>query len=258
MNPAAPSKPAHLKALTAIVLLAVLGAVCIAAGLWQLDRAHQREALRLAIDAGRKAPATRLDARHRDAPDWHPALAQGQWAHEWTVLLDNRNDKGRPGFWVATPLLLDDTPETAVLILRGWMPRPEQGDARAPIPAKSGSHTVRGTVLHHVPRLFDLGTMTGQDHSTLPADFGRSDDPPRLQNLSIKDLAAATGLDFLPVVIEQEAHPDSALEQDWPGPSLDYHQNYNYAMQWFSFAAIALIAALLTAWRHWRRCRRAD
>ncbi len=242
------------KAVLALVLLVLLGAACIGAGQWQLRRAHEREALLAAIDAGRRAPAQALDAQHRDGPDWHPASARGHWLNPFTVLLDNRNLKGRPGLWVATPLELQDSPGTAVLVLRGWVARPLPPAALPDLGAAAGPVLVRDTLLHQVPRLFDLGSLTGRPGTALPEPFPAADGrPPRMQNLPLDALAAATGLDLLPVVLQQAPAQDAGLIQDWPGPSTNAGQNYNYALQWFSFAAIALIAAGITAWRTLRR-----
>ncbi|HET8702452.1 SURF1 family protein [Castellaniella sp.] len=251
-----PQQPAtRTKAVLAMVLLVLLGAVCIGAGQWQLRRAHEREALLAAIEAGRRAPAQTLDAQHRDGPDWHPASARGHWLNPFTVLLDNRNLKGLPGLWVATPLELQDSPGTAVLVLRGWVARPLPPAALPDLSAAPGTVLVRGTLLHRVPRLFDLGSLTGRaGGEVLPRPFPAADGvPPRVQNLPLDALAAATGLDLLPVVLQQAPTQDANLIQDWPGPSTNAGQNYNYALQWFSFAAIALIAAGFTAWRTLRR-----
>ncbi len=62
-----------------------------------------------------------------------------------------------------------------------------------------------------------------------------------------------SGLRLLPVVLEQAPTQDVGLIQEWPGPSDNASQNYNYAGQWFSFAAIALIAAAAILWRSWRK-----
>ncbi|NLC35774.1 MAG: hypothetical protein GX772_04920, partial [Alcaligenaceae bacterium] len=45
------------------------------------------------------------------------------------------------------------------------------------------------------------------------------------------------------------------LRREWPGPSLDSDQNRGYALQWFSFSAIALIAILFVARNMLRRAR---
>jgi cytochrome oxidase assembly protein ShyY1 len=242
------------KALAAVVLLILLAGVCIAAGQWQLRRAHEREALRAARLAGQQAPAMTLTAATPDGPDWHRATAQGRWLNPFTVLLDNRNLKGQPGFWVATPLALQDAPDTAVLVLRGWVARPLPPASLPDLSAADGPVQVQGTLLHRVPRLFDLGSLTGSPDNVLPRPFPAPDGaPPRVQNLPLDTLAAASGLKLLPVVLEQAPARDAGLVQDWPGPSENASQNYNYAGQWFSFAAIALIAAAVMLWRTWRR-----
>ena len=250
-----PQQPAsRTKAVLALVLLMLLGAICIGAGQWQLRRAHERETLLAAIEAGRQAPAQVLDAPHRSGPEWHPASARGHWLNPFTVLLDNRNLKGQPGLWVATPLELAGSPGTAVLVLRGWVPRPLPPASLPDLSAAEGLATISGTLLHRVPRLFDLGSLTGNTAAELPPDFPSAEAaPPRVQNLPLDTLADATGLDLLPVILQQAPADDAGLIQDWPGPSTNAAQNYNYALQWFSFAAIALIAAAITAWRMLRR-----
>jgi len=252
-----PQQPAsRAKAVLALVLLVLLGAICIGAGQWQLRRAHEREALLAAIEAGRQAPAQTLDAQHRDGPDWHPASARGHWLNPFTVLLDNRNLKGQAGLWVATPLELHDSPGTAVLVLRGWVARPLPPAVLPDLTAAAGPVDIHGTLLHRVPRLFDLGSLTGRT-TALPQPLPAADgQPPHVQNLPLDALADATGLDLLPVVLQQAPAADAGLVQDWPGPSTNAAQNYNYALQWFSFAAIALIAAGITIWRLLRRSSR--
>ncbi len=252
MNPQQHSV-SHTKALAGIVLLVLLGAACLSAGQWQLRRAHAREALLSAMTAGRQATPVQLDATHRDGPDWHPAAVSGRWLNQFTVLLDNRNLKGNPGLWVATPLELQDAAGTAVLVLRGWVARPLPPAQLPDLRAVEGPVTIQGTLLHQVPRLFDLGSLTGHLDQDLPSPFPAADGRlPRLQNLSLDTLEAATGLDLLPVVLEQAPAQDAGLTQSWPGPSVNPDQNYNYALQWFSFATIALGAAALMAWRLWR------
>src|SRR5690606_8058708 len=92
---------------------------------------------------------------------WRPASARGVWQHDLTVLLENRNHQGRPGYWVATPLILADTTDTAVLVLRGWLPRPASVELPLPpIAAPREEQTVTGELLARVPRLFELSGAT--------------------------------------------------------------------------------------------------
>src|SRR5690606_25217478 len=96
------------RTLLALLLLGVVAVVCVLLGNWQLDRAAQRIAIKQAIESGRNSPPLRVaaDTPSHDLTPWRPASAHGDWRHEFTVLLENRNYQGRPGYWVATPLVL--------------------------------------------------------------------------------------------------------------------------------------------------------
>ncbi|CAM5192689.1 hypothetical protein CDEF62S_02896 [Castellaniella defragrans] len=216
------------KALVGIVLLIVLGAICIQAGRWQLRRAGEREALSAAMAAGRVAPRMILGAEHRQGPDRkHPAAASGHSLNQFTVLLDNRNLQGEPGFWVATPLALTALPHTALLVLRGWVARPVRPAHLPDLQGADGTLTVQGTMLAHVPRIFDLGSITGTYDTALPSTWPAPDGRiPRVQNLALPDLQRATGLTLLPVVLEQDptrdrgTHPGMARPLAERGPEL--------------------------------------
>src|SRR5690606_26263760 len=124
-------KPAHtnFRSVLALVLLGAVAACCFSLGMWQLSRAAERDALHNAIERGRlQAPLVlSSDSRPPELTAWRAATARGVWVPEHTVLLENRNLDGRPGYWVATPLMLADANRRtstgmAILVLRGWLP----------------------------------------------------------------------------------------------------------------------------------------
>lgn len=243
----------------ALVLLALVAAVTVGMGRWQLQRADERRAIRAAIEAGRRATPLAL---HPATPagqlrPWRPALAEGTWRNDLTVLIDNRNLDGRPGLWVATPLAFAGQPEHAVLVLRGWLPRRLDGQPLQVPAGGAGMQRVRGELAERVPRLFDLAELTGGEPPGLPAGWphagGTPAVPPRVQNLDLAAYARATGLQLLPAVLQQTDHLDDGLRREWPQPSVDADQNIGYAVQWFGFATIAAIAWLALAVRAWRR-----
>ncbi|OWT74827.1 MULTISPECIES: SURF1 family protein [unclassified Achromobacter] len=251
------------RTLAALLLLALAVAVLASLGRWQLHRADERRAILAAIEGGRaQAPLTLTAATPAgQLQAWRPAQAHGRYRDDLTVVLDNRNRDGRPGYWIATPLLLEGSdPATAILVLRGWMPRaaPGQPGAVAP-PAPADPQLVTGELAERVPRLFELWHFGGTAVDVLPARLPQADGkPPTVQNLDLTAYAAATGLRLLPAVLEQRAaaSPDAdVLKQDWPQPSVDFNQNQGYALQWFGFATIAGIAFLVVAWRALRRRR---
>lgn len=252
-----------LRTLITLTLLGAMAIACAMMGNWQLRRAAERDTIMQAIEAGRRSPPLKLTAStpQSELVQWRTASAQGVWLHDFTVLLDNRNFKGRPGYWVATPLLIEPSTHTALLVLRGWLPRPIlPGETLPSLPRPDGARAIGGQMVSHVPRMFELWSLGGPKASALPAHLPSADkQAPQVQNLSLQDLAASTGLKFLPIVLEQTANENeprteaTAFIQEWPQPSTDSDTNRGYALQWYSFAGIAGIAWLVLGWRALRR-----
>ncbi|MEI6836457.1 MAG: SURF1 family protein [Alcaligenaceae bacterium] len=244
----------------AVTLLAVVGATCIALGIWQLNRATERRAIASSIQQGQAMTALDLNG---SAPDpvniknWTPAKVQGQWRGDLSVLLDNRNLEGRPGLWLATPLVMTDG--RAVLVLRGWFARP-LGDQKAPVVATTPDiQQLSGELAEHVPRMFELWSSSRassnnfgfkpQALASAQIDSIDTAKLQRVQNLSLAELSDQSGLNLLPVVLLQTSASNDGLIRVWPKPSVDADKNTGYAMQWFGFATICLIALLAMAWR---------
>ncbi|MEI2415414.1 SURF1 family protein [Orrella sp. JC864] len=246
--------PGAGRTVAALALLALAVAVFVSLGRWQLGRAHERRAIAQAIEAGRaQAPlALSPEVDAGELRPWRAARASGRWRHELSVLVDNRNLDGRPGLWLATPLEFDGGRGQAVLVLRGWMARPLGGEPLPAVPRPQGRQTVEGELAARVPRMFELPGA----HSELPQGWpgpAAPDGLPRVQNLDLDALARASGLALLPAVLMQTSPAGDGLARQWPQPSVDADQNVGYALQWFSFAAIAAIAWLAVAARAWRR-----
>lgn len=239
--------------IAALILLGVAVVILASLGQWQLRRSDERRAILAAIEAGRKqapvmlTPATPSD----DLTPWRVAQATGAWLPQFSVLLDNRNHEGRPGYWLATPLLLDASSRQAVLVLRGWLPRVMPGQGEPALPATPpGPQTITGEMAERVPRMFELWSLGGQDQSALPATWPIAGGTlPQVQNLPLDAYARATGLHLLPVVLTQTGQPGQnsadGLVRDWPQPPVDFQKNTSYAVQWFAFASIAAIAWLV-------------
>lgn len=282
---------AHINFRTWAALLLLGGLVILFASLgnWQLDRAAQRDAIHAQIEHAAQLPPLRLSihSTRTDLVPWRHAQTQGHWLHQYTVLLQNRNYQSRPGYWVATPLRLPNTPQDvsrntianpdtasslstndhAVLVLRGWLARddvirqsasggstltPDLGQWLA-YPESKQSVTVSGQLLSHVPRLFELWSWSDSGHAQLPDRLRDTrNDLPMVQNLDLHDYEHATGLTLMPVVLAA-SDSERPMIHDWPRPSSDSDTNRGYALQWFSFCVIAAGAWLFIAWRAARK-----
>lgn len=214
-------------------LAALLGmAATFALGLWQLDRAHQKEALAASIEAKRNMPPLAQDALFGPDPlalVHRPVQVRGTWVADRTVFLDNRQmSAGVPGFFVVTPLRLAGS-DRVVLVQRGWAPRNfEDRERLPPVQTPAGEVQVEGRIAPPPSRLYQPG----------PPGTG-----PIRQNLDLPAFAAETGLALLPATVQQTGAASQGLRRDWPeatgrGPET----NYGYAFQWW--ALCGLIAAL--------------
>ena len=192
----------------AVVGAVLVAAVCVRLGIWQVDRLGQRRA-RNAVWAARLAlPPLELrggGAIPADSARQRRVVAHGVYDFAAERTWVGRSFQGTPGVALITPLRLADG--AAVLVDRGWAPSPD---------AFHVDHT-----LYREP---DTATVTG---IALIPPRGRGD-------------VSVAG--FLPFVIELETpDPAAGLPRRWPLPALDNGPHLSYAIQWFSFALIALV-----------------
>lgn len=216
------------------VLIFVAAAIIVAAtaraGVWQLDRAAQKEALQRALDSRSLLPPIEA-AMLADAPDaaaaqhHRRAVLRGEWVSAATVFLDNRQMDARQGFFVVTPLRLTDAPGV-VLVQRGWVPRDLLDRSKVPtLPAEPGSVTVQGRIAPPPGRLYDFDSAaSGVIRQNLELDaFARE------FSLALKPLS---------VVQDAEGAPNDGLRRQWPRPDVGIDRHHGYAFQWFALCAL--------------------
>ena len=225
-----------------LLAVAVLSAVLTARlGVWQLDRARQKLDLQqqiLSRAALAPLPQAMLarNAGDAQAQQYRRTSLRGRWLSEHTIYLDNRQMNSRQGFYVLTPLLLDDG--DAVLVQRGWSPRDFVDRNRlVPLDTPAGEVVVTGRIAPPPSRLFAFGG----------AELGRI-----RQNVDLEALAREIGVPLRPLSVQQtdlvftpavdSAQVGDLLQRQWPAPAADVSKNQGYALQWF--ALCALIAGL--------------
>jgi surfeit locus 1 family protein len=156
----AASAPPHAKWVVLFGTLLIM-AVTARMGWWQLDRAAQKKALQHAIESQATAevlpaPALPVDAAEAERLRYRRITLRGEWQPEHTVYLENRQMRGRPGFFVLTPLKLPAG--DAVLVQRGWLPRDMTDRTRIPpYRTPAGEVEVLGRIVAWPSRLTALG-----------------------------------------------------------------------------------------------------
>jgi cytochrome oxidase assembly protein ShyY1 len=225
----------------ATLILVLLGIVL---GNWQTRRAAEKTALQARLDQGMAAAPLVLDGGAVDPARlaFHRVIVTGEFVPNWPVFLDNRPQEGRSGFILLMPFKIAGSGKY-VLVARGWLPRNlAEHDRLPPYTTPTGRITLEGRVVDHLARAMQLGTPAPLKPNAI------------VQNTEPGELARASGLDLLPVVVEQTGpgRPGEGLLRNWPAPSLDIDRHKGYAVQWYALAAMAFLFFVITGFRRGR------
>jgi surfeit locus 1 family protein len=225
----------------AFLLLGLVGAITMPIlGQWQLDRYDLRQKQNKVVQERRIKPAVPLRSvipspatiATLDDVEWRQVTVSGTYDVVHQILIANRSYKGRPGYHVVTPLLIDGETEQAVLINRGFVPyEAAVGGPLPEAPAQAGTVNLQG-VLRPTQTKGGIGP-TDPDKGIL-REMARIDierisrqNPNRLAPAYI-ELSAETPTPAQPLSLVEAAKPDAGA-------------NLSYAMQWFIFTAVGLI-----------------
>src|SRR5690606_10260656 len=241
------------------VLVLMVAAVCVRLAIWQLDRLGQRRERNAALEARPDGPPGTLTR-----PPGHPAglphprpppPGSGAVDDEPTIVLPARSYRGSPGVHVLTPLRLGGS-GPGILVNRGWVPAAD--GATVPLDSlrtASADTTVEGILLPFPGRSESRGAAGAPPADsvfrrvwyTLDEEQLRGQLPYALADVELQPLPAERPAARLPVPL--------------PPPALDEGPHRGYAIQWFSFAASAIvgwIALLNRERRQQRTTRRSD
>jgi len=214
---------------TALVLTLVAAFVLL--GRWQLHRGearHERNAtVRANLDAAPVPAETVLAADHgvAKADVWRRVTATGRYDGAHAMVVRNRTLEGSPGFQVLVPLQIASGP--AVLVDRGWVP---VGESSRDLPA--------------VPAAPDgLVTVVGHVRASEAAHRGAAPPPGQLAAIDVPSIARTLPYPLLDGYLElsQETPRPGDAPRLLPTPELGAGPHFFYALQWWTFALIAVV-----------------
>src|SRR5262249_25135339 len=194
---------------------------------WQVSRTAEKEALQALYEARlRDAPVPLTGAvPSAEALVYRHVRVAGEWLPRGQVFIDNRVHEGRAGFEVMTPLGLANRGE-AVLIDRGWVARGAEYPQPPPVAAPEGRAEVAGVAVLPPRRYLELSAETISGNVW--------------QNLDLERYRTQTRIDILPIVVLADAPgPGLAAVRERPDAGIERHREY--ALTWFSLAALALV-----------------
>lgn len=214
------------------VLLVVTVVTFVNFGFWQLRRLDERRAVNERIVERLAVPPVALDdlldTVGTDLSDleYRRVTVDGRYLPDTGLLTGPRSRDGRPGPQVLTVLQRDSG---AVLVDRGWIPF-NRAQVTAP-PPPPGQVTVDGIVR--------------------AAEPGQIGDGAQVAHIVPTQIADRVGVTLPPFYIElwdQQPFESTAPLPAAP-PELSEGSHQSYALQWFSFALIALIGYPMLVWR---------
>ncbi len=218
----------------------VVGAILVVQfaglGVWQISRGLEKRAAQEAFDA-QAGYSSWSDGV--EVSSFQKLKATGQFVGDRQILLENIVVNGQVGYYVVTPLRLDDE-APLLLINRGWIARsvPEEQPNRISVTA--AAVTVRG----HAGSLPRAGYRMGDPITPSPGW------PKQAVYPTSEDVAIALDEPVQPFVLLMDPEDDHGFVREWAPREMGPGRHYAYALQWFAMGAV--LAGLLL-WNYRKR-----
>ncbi len=204
-------------------------ALFVRLGFWQIERLRERQAYNAPIESRlaqppvelRDLPRDLLEARH------HRVLVTGEYDYPREIVLTLRSRQGSPGVNLLTPLKVAGG-DTVVLVNRGWIYAPDGVSADTKPWREPNPQAAVGYV-----RLLETDTEKGAGST------GRRDAVRRPHLATISLMMPYPVAPYYVVLISPGSDPERAPPRV-PPPALDEGSHRGYAVQWFTFALIAV------------------
>ncbi len=202
-------------------------------GVWQLQRMAWKNGLIAEIQAGMTAPPVFLEG-HLDnllALSYRAVRLRGRFLHDMEAHVGPRVHQGQAGLHVLTPLRLEDG--ATILVNRGWIPKDRRDPASRAAGQLPGEVTVQGVLRSMLVQ----GTWTPDHDSRSDLWFW----------YDVAGIGKARGLDLAAAVVQADgrANPGGLPIGGVAQPRLK-NDHLQYAITWFSLAAVLVVIFLLS------------
>lgn len=213
-------------------------------GVWQLSRLTERQAFNAVLAARLNAPPTPVTALPADTAQGHyrRVSARGTYLYDREVVWGGRSRQGSPGVNLLTPLRLAGG-DTVVMVNRGWAYSPDAAMVDRAHWRERDTVTVAGYAETY-PASARPNPPSATKNGTVPPGVAGSSPIYALNRTAVEQ---AAGIPLAPYILIQTS--DSVVHADSVPvrlglPTLDEGPHRSYAIQWFSFAAIAIVGGV--------------
>ena len=201
------------------VFFIFFAAVFFALGVWQIERGQNKQQVLDAFNAAIKAEPSVLSSTSKK---WQRVYVSGSFDESRQILIDNTIFRGRVGFKVFTPFILESS-DKLLLVDRGWI---EQESLRENLPSitiNSSFAELSGLLVNP-----ELGFVLSED----------------LISKTWPKISQTQSLDYLVKEYPEELYPFILVAEPTFKDALNYMEvtptnmppvkHYGYALQWFT------------------------
>ncbi len=201
-------------------------------GVWQLDRAAQKQALVLSLAGLEQSIHVTVEDSLAHFVDHQRVTLKAQFIKPYVWFRDNQVVKGKVGYDAVG--LINVGPEL-LLVNRGWFASNGQRDPLPNIDWPTDSVNLTGRLVPVTANPYQLA-----------ADIYTADYPQLVQALDMPQLQQQFERPLLPWVLMLDAPSPALLEPHWRANSMTAAKHLGYAWQWFG---LALTLCLLYIYR---------
>lgn len=239
------------------LLVVVVAAACVRLGIWQLHRLQEKRAHNTALESRFAAPPIVLQGAVYDTTGlvFRRTEVTGTFDNDRTIIFPGHSHDGMPGVQALTPLRLVDG--GAVLVNRGWVPSADAATVDLAAIREEAPVRLIGIVLP-----FPGSTGASAPVPTTESTGADSGSAFRHVWFSVQGDALRRQFPYPLLAVLVQALPGQETARyplRLPPPRLDEGPHLGYAIQWFSFAIIAIVGwvALVLKGRDERRMQAA-
>ncbi|MFI5311546.1 MAG: SURF1 family protein [Gemmatimonadales bacterium] len=233
----------RLRRILALAIPLAVAAVFVRFGVWQLTRLRERKAFNATLSARLFERAVHIDSLGPDTARGHyrRVSASGTLLYDREITYAGRSRNGSPGADLLTPLATAGR-DTVVIVNRGWVYSPDAKTVDFARWKEHDSVSIAGYA----------ATYQGGGRESGVGSRGVADSAPQ-RAVHVLDRARVEQLVGRPVgpyILVQtsdsaflSAHDSVPVRLELP--TLDEGPHQSYAIQWFSFATIAVVGGVV-------------
>lgn len=242
-------KPSWL--LNSFFIVFILGFFSL--GIWQLDRANEKQSLQSMIDQRSQLTPLSLNMPFEEFAPYQIVQATGQYLMKDSILIAGMNHQNEQGFYLITPFEIMAS-RSVIMVNRGWLPQEKNPVSFPKFKTPRDVLTIEGHLNHPELKPISQARSTNALSAT----------PPLWNYLDIDFFSQLHGYSVLPLVLKLKMNGQTrtiastpvpreetelSLVKDWPKYDSKHNEHTNYASLWFIFSLLGLFTYIAISFK---------